>query len=86
MLGNGDDTVIGESGISLSGGQKVRLALARMLYGDADIYMFDDPFSSLDAKVANKVYENAIFPLIGNKTIILVTHHLDMLKSSNKLL
>jgi ABC-type multidrug transport system fused ATPase/permease subunit len=48
--------MIGEKGINLSGGQKTRIALARGLYADADIYLLDDPLSSLDAKVAKHVY------------------------------
>ena len=43
---------MGERGITLSGGQKARLTLARAIYADADIYIFDDPISAVDAKVA----------------------------------
>jgi ATP-binding cassette subfamily C (CFTR/MRP) protein 4 len=52
ILDDGDHTMVGEKGITLSGGQKARLALARALYADADIYIFDDPISAVDAKVA----------------------------------
>jgi ABC-type Mn2+/Zn2+ transport system ATPase subunit len=45
----GDQTIIGERGINLSGGQKQRIQIARALYEDADIYLFDDPFSAVDA-------------------------------------
>ena len=51
-LENGDNTVIGEKGSTLSGGQRMRLGIARALYADADIYIFDDPMSSLNSSVA----------------------------------
>lgn len=52
LFENGDLTVVGERGITLSGGQKARLALARALYADGDIYLLDDPISAVDSKVA----------------------------------
>jgi len=55
ILDAGDQTMVGEKGITLSGGQKARLALARALYADADIYIFDDPISAVDAKVARQI-------------------------------
>ena len=47
---------MGERGINLSGGQKQRISIARAVYADADVYLFDDPLSALDSKVrlANK--------------------------------
>jgi ATP-binding cassette subfamily C (CFTR/MRP) protein 4 len=56
LFENGDQTVVGERGITLSGGQKARLAYARALYADADIYLLDDPISAVDSKVAKKLY------------------------------
>ncbi|CAD8177671.1 unnamed protein product [Paramecium octaurelia] len=56
----GDKTEIGEKGANLSGGQKARLSLARALYSQADLYLFDDPLSAVDSKVAGKIFENAI--------------------------
>ena len=56
ILENGDQTIVGQRGITLSGGQKARLSLARALYFDADIYLFDDPISAVDSKVAKKIY------------------------------
>jgi len=47
-----DNTLVGEKGITLSGGQKARIALARALYTEADIYLLDDPLSAVDVKVA----------------------------------
>ena len=48
----GISTLIGEQGVNISGGQKARIALARALYADADIYLLDDPLSAIDPAVA----------------------------------
>ena len=50
LFANGDLTEIGERGINMSGGQKQRIQIARALYQDADIFLFDDPFSAVDAR------------------------------------
>ena len=48
---------IGERGLTLSGGQKARVNLARAVYRDADIYFLDDPFSAVDAAVGKHIFE-----------------------------
>jgi ATP-binding cassette subfamily C (CFTR/MRP) protein 4 len=63
----------------LSGGQKARLAFARAIYFNADIYLLDDPISAVDSKVAKRLYENAILKMKGSKTIIFVTHQISYL-------
>ena len=55
----GDLTYIGDKGVNLSGGQRARISLARALYSDADIYLLDDPLSSLDASVARNIYHKS---------------------------
>lgn len=55
-----DMTMIGNKGVGLSGGQKARLAIARALYSDADVYLFDDPISALDINVGKAVMEKGI--------------------------
>jgi ATP-binding cassette subfamily C (CFTR/MRP) protein 4 len=45
---NKEDTIIGERGINISGGQKARISLARAIYSEADIYLLDDPLSAVD--------------------------------------
>jgi ABC-type multidrug transport system fused ATPase/permease subunit len=57
MLPYGDNTQIGERGVNLSGGQKQRLQLARALYQNSDIYLLDDPFSSVDAHTATSLFD-----------------------------
>lgn len=80
----GDQTVVGERGITLSGGQRARLSLARALYSDADIYLLDDPISAVDSKVAKKIYENTILKIKGKKTVILVTHQISYMYGCEK--
>ncbi|KAL2918081.1 hypothetical protein HK105_202495 [Polyrhizophydium stewartii] len=79
ILPNGLGTQIGEKGINLSGGQKSRVALARAIARDADIYLLDDPIAALDAHVGKKVFDDAICGVLRGKTVILVTHQLHLL-------
>ena len=52
VCAGGDRTELGERGVNVSGGQKQRISMARAVYSDADVYLFDDPLSALDAKVS----------------------------------
>ncbi|KAL2911711.1 hypothetical protein HK105_208812 [Polyrhizophydium stewartii] len=79
ILPNGLGTQIGEKGINLSGGQKARVALARAIARDADIYLLDDPIAALDAHVGKKVFDDAICGVLRGKTVVLVTHQLHLL-------
>ncbi|KAJ2662229.1 ABC transporter C member 13 [Coemansia sp. RSA 1200] len=56
----GDNTLIGEHGINISGGQRTRLSLARTVYSKANIYVLDDPLSAVDAHVRRHILENVI--------------------------
>ena len=73
-LPGGDFTEIGERGINLSGGQKARVCLARAVYSEKEVYLLDDPLSSVDNHVANHIFVNCFQKLLKNKTRILVTH------------
>lgn len=74
LLPNRDLTEIGEKGINLSGGQKARVALARAVYSDSDIYLLDDPLSSVDAHVGASIFSNCIKGYLKGKTIVVATH------------
>ncbi|KAJ1718957.1 hypothetical protein LPJ61_006416, partial [Coemansia biformis] len=73
---SGDMCEIGHRGINLSGGQKARLALARAIYENADVYILDDVLSAVDANVERHLVERVLSPggLLGTKTRVLVTH------------
>jgi ABC-type multidrug transport system fused ATPase/permease subunit len=77
----GDKTEIGERGINLSGGQKARVAFARAVYADADIYLLDDPLSAVDAHVGRHLWRHAIERALKQrgKTVVIVTHQLQYL-------
>lgn len=72
----GKDTVIGERGINISGGQKARISLARAVYAEADIYLLDDPLCAVDPAVANSLFQDCIRKVLKDKLVILVTHQL----------
>jgi ABC-type multidrug transport system fused ATPase/permease subunit len=79
MLPHGDLTEVGEKGISLSGGQKQRLNICRAIYCDADVQIYDDPLSALDAHVGKAVFHNVLANAAPGKTRVLVTHALHFL-------
>ena len=60
--------------MNLSGGQKVRICLARAVYSDCDLYLLDDPLSALDSKVSQMIFNNVIKGLLRDKGVVLVTH------------
>uniref|UniRef100_A0A0D9WMN6 ABC transporter C family member 13 n=1 Tax=Leersia perrieri TaxID=77586 RepID=A0A0D9WMN6_9ORYZ len=83
MVG-GDMSHIGEKGLNLSGGQRTRLALARALYHDSDVYLFDDILSSVDSQVASYILEKAIMgPQMRRKTRLLSTHNLQAISAAD---
>ena len=80
ILSKGMNTVIGDNGINLSGGQKARLNLARAIFQDKEIILMDDPLSALDLKVGEKVMKETILDRLKGKTVIVVTHALNYLQ------
>ncbi|XP_057653036.1 ATP-binding cassette sub-family C member 4-like [Diorhabda carinulata] len=80
---HGDKTIVGEKGVSLSGGQRARINLARAIYRKADIYLLDDPLSAVDTHVGKHLFEQCIFQHLQGKTRILVTHQLQYLKKAD---
>ena len=77
---NGDLMEIGQRGVTLSGGQKARVGLARAVYSDADIYLLDDPLSAVDTKVGRRLFEGCIRGHLSGRVRLLVTHQLQYLK------
>uniref|UniRef100_A0A8C0FAY3 Multidrug resistance-associated protein 1 n=1 Tax=Bubo bubo TaxID=30461 RepID=A0A8C0FAY3_BUBBB len=88
ILPTGDKTEIGEKGVNLSGGQKQRVSLARAVYCNADVYLFDDPLSAVDAHVGKHIFEKVIGPkgILKNKTRVLVTHAINYLPQMDTIL
>ena len=81
---DGDLTVVGERGEVLSGGQQARVSLARAVYADADLYLLDDPFSALDFKVGQHIFENCIQDFLGDKTRVLISHQEQHMKEATE--
>ncbi|XP_023255143.1 multidrug resistance-associated protein 7-like, partial [Seriola lalandi dorsalis] len=83
VLPNGDKTEVGENGVTLSGGQKARLALARAVYMDKDIYLLDDPLAAVDTDVAAHLMQKCIMELLRGKTRILCTHRIEFVDKAD---
>ncbi|KAI0108580.1 multidrug resistance-associated protein [Nemania sp. FL0031] len=76
ILDNGDETLVGENGITLSGGQKQRISLARAVYSNSQHLLLDDCLSAVDSHTAKWIFSNCINgPLMKGRTCILVTHN-----------
>lgn len=86
LLPHRDATVVGERGISLSGGQKARISLARAVYRQADIYLFDDPLAAVDSRVGKLLMEKCFNRFLADKLRILVTHHVQLLQTADHLM
>lgn len=84
-LPDGDRTEVGERGISLSGGQKARLTLARAVYARADVYLLDDCLSAVDQHVGRHLIDNVFGPrgLLAGKTRVLATNAISVLAEAN---
>jgi ATP-binding cassette, subfamily B, multidrug efflux pump len=82
---NGQETLVGNSGIKLSGGQQARIALARALLNKNKIIILDDPFSAVDMKTEEKIIEN-LRKNYKDSLIILVSHRLAIFNRINKII
>eukprot|EP00731_Ephydatia_muelleri_P016456 Em0009g880a len=85
-LPNRDLTIIGERGVTLSGGQKARVSLARAIYSDSDVYLLDDPLSAVDSVVAKYIFESCIRDLLKDRLVLLVTHQLQFAEQANHIM
>ncbi|GJJ77848.1 hypothetical protein EMPS_10207 [Entomortierella parvispora] len=70
----GDETEIGEQGITLSGGQKQRVALARALYSDGTVLLLDDCLSAVDSHTGKQLFQTLTGSLVEGRTVIMLTH------------
>ncbi|XP_062980311.1 ATP-binding cassette sub-family C member 10 isoform X2 [Elgaria multicarinata webbii] len=86
ILPAGDQTEVGENGVTLSGGQKARVALARAVYQEKELYLLDDPLAAVDADVANHLMQKCILGILRHKTRILCTHRTEFLEKADILL
>lgn len=86
QMENGEETVMGDAGCNVSGGQKARISLARALYEDADIYLLDNPISALDAQISQKIIENVVKGYLKQKCTILITSQPKIVPQIDKLL
>ncbi|KAJ5681964.1 uncharacterized protein N7477_001904 [Penicillium maclennaniae] len=84
ILPNGDQTEIGERGITVSGGQKQRLNIARAIYFNAEMVLMDDPLSAVDAHVGRHIMDKAICGLLKDRCRILATHQLHVLSRCDR--
>ncbi|KEH36697.1 multidrug resistance protein ABC transporter family protein [Medicago truncatula] len=86
LLPGGDLTEIGERGVNISGGQKQRVSMARAVYSNSDVLVFDDPLSALDAHVARQVFDKCIKGELRGKTRVLVTNQLHFLSQVDRII
>ncbi|KAG6581465.1 ABC transporter C family member 12, partial [Cucurbita argyrosperma subsp. sororia] len=86
LLPGRDHTEIGERGVNISGGQRQRVSMARAVYSNSDVYIFDDPLSALDAHVGQQVFNRCIKEELGGKTRVLVTNQLHFLPQVDKII
>ncbi len=83
-LPNGFDTVIGEGGSTLSGGEKQRISIARAILKDAPIILLDEATASLDPE-NEKSIQNAIHELVKSKTVVVIAHRLNTISASDQI-
>ncbi|GMG55570.1 unnamed protein product [Ambrosiozyma monospora] len=84
LLSGGDLTEVGERGITLSGGQKARISLARAVYSDTDIILMDDVLSAVDVKVGKHIVDHCLLEYLKDRTRILATHQLSLIGDADK--
>ena len=84
-LPEGYDTIVGEGGSKLSGGEKQRISIARAILKDAPILLLDEPTASLDAR--NEVLiQRAIGSLVKNRTVVMIAHRLKTVQNAHQIL
>ncbi|PNI77423.1 ABCC10 isoform 8 [Pan troglodytes] len=86
ILPAGDQTEVGEKGVTLSGGQRARIALARAVYQEKELYLLDDPLAAVDADVANHLLHRCILGMLSHTTRLLCTHRTEYLERADVVL
>ncbi|KAL4709187.1 hypothetical protein ACJJTC_008115 [Scirpophaga incertulas] len=79
----GDQTLVGEKGVALSGGQRARINLARSIYKESDVYLLDDPLSAVDVNVGRVLFDECINGYLRGRTRVLVTHQIHFLNAAD---
>ena len=85
-LPGGELTEISSNGQNISGGQKARISLARCIYKEADIYLFDDPISSVDPINSESIFKSVLLDYLKNKTRILIKHEMRNIELFSKII
>lgn len=85
-LSDGDLTFVGNNGLSLTEDQKARMGIARAAYSDADIYLLDDPFAPVDARVAEQVFGKCVCGLLSKRIRILASRQLQYVERADQIL
>lgn len=86
QFAQGDETLLGDKGINISGGQKARVGLARAVYSNCDVVLLDDPLSAVDARVSSFLLKKCINGALASRTRILVTHQIYALQHSDHII
>ena len=86
QLPGGELTEISSNGQNISGGQKARISLARAIYKDADIYLFDDPISSVDPINSERIFKSVLLDYLKDKTRISIKHEMRNIELFSKII
>lgn len=83
-LDNKENALVGDNGIKLSGGQKQRISIARELYKESEIIIFDEATSSLDS-ITEQIIQDNIVQMKGKLTMIIIAHRLSTIKNADQI-